>query len=83
MFLAPISLFIVTFLSLISQIPTKEVNPHSHCAMCQYVERLILLLLLLILLLLLMPLVELLVHGSVTFPGKVKWNEGLRFLLPL
>jgi hypothetical protein len=54
--------------------------------MCQYVECLIILLLillLLLLLLLLMPLVELLVHGSVTFPRKVKWNEGLTFLLPL
>ena len=40
----------------------------SHCAMCQYVE---------CLLLLLMPLVELLVHGFDTLLGKDKWEVEL------
>ena len=43
MFIVQISLLIVTFLSLLAQILSlmqivKEVNPHPHCAMCQYAE---------------------------------------------
>ena len=61
MFVVQISLLIITFLSLISQIvsltqTTQEVNPHPRIA--QYVECHLLILTLLLLHLLLMPLVE-------------------------
>ena len=78
MFLVQISLFIVTFLSLISLVlpymqTTIEVNPHPR-AMCQYVV-------LLLLLLLLMPLVDLLLHGYVTLLKKALTHTRITWAL--
>ena len=66
LFLVQISLFIVTFLSLVSQVFAISVNHQRsqptplHCTTCQYVECL---LVILVIYLLIMPFVGLLVHG--------------------
>ena len=69
MFLVQISLFIVTFLSLISQVffPINAIHQRRkptplHCTTCQYVESF----------LLLMPHIDLLVHGAAILPRKAK-----------
>ena len=84
MFIVPISLLIVTFLSHISQFfflslmqNTKEVNPHLRSAPCFNMWShwsVTLLFILSVLLLLLMPQVECWVHAYATSHGKVNWS---------